>query len=100
MNKKANGTKTPTKKSKTNARVRKSNLDKKNSKDTVTKVVESKREVKWKMPKEGMTTDEKRSFRQAMRRKMRKMESELHKNPSNKLRREYKSFRKEVLLAP
>ena len=75
-------------------------LDKKNEKTTMTKVVESKRELKWKMPEEANTLEKKRAFRQRARNEMRKLESELLKNPSARLERKYKKFRREVLLVP
>lgn len=75
-------------------------IDEKNAKDTVTKVVKTKREVKWKLPAEVKTLKQKRAFRAKGRATLRKMESELLKNPTKKLEREYKRYRKEVLLVP
>lgn len=82
------------------AKSKKDQLDQKNVKETVAQVVKSTREMKWKLPKDCDTLKKKRAFRQANRTKLRKMESELLKSPSRKLKREYKALRKEVLLVP
>ena len=80
-----------------------SELDSKNVKDTVTKIVETKREMKYLYP-QGMDDQiEKKKYRQKVRNKVYKFEREIAKAEGKNLRsleREYKGYRKEVLLVP
>jgi len=76
------------------------NLDKGNAKETIRMIVESKKEVKWKLPQDVKSLKAKRAFRQKYRNELRNMESALLKSPTPKLHREYKSLRKQVLLVP
>lgn len=81
-------------------------LDKKNLKNTITKVVESKREVKYKYPEEvGDDQLKRKTFRSATRAKNEKFLAEIAdlkrtQKPTAKLEREYKEFRQKYYLVP
>ena len=100
----ANETKNPT----TTKKVVKANekeLDTKNIKDTVKQVVESEREIKYKYPEEIDNQLDRKAWRQKTRNKLRTMERAITKSEEGskekvKLEREYKAYRKEVLLVP
>ncbi|MAO08079.1 MAG: hypothetical protein CL596_05135 [Alteromonas sp.] len=89
----------------TRKKVNKKDLDQKNIKDTVTKVVETKRELKYDYPNEMKDTLKRKKFRQKVRNKINSFQLHLLKldeksKEYKKLDREYKSYRKEVLLVP
>lgn len=81
-------------------------LDKKNLKNTITKVVVSKREVKYKYPEEvGDDQLKRKTFRSATRAKNEKFLAEIAdlkrtQKPTAKLEREYKEFRQKYYLVP
>jgi len=103
-----NASKTKTSKAKATGtkakkKVSKKELDSKNVKDTVTKIVETKREMKYVYP-DGMTDQiEKKKYRQKVRNQIYKFDREIPKLEGKKLKaleREYAAYRKEVLQVP
>ena len=80
-----------------------SKTDAKNVKDTVTKIVESKREMKYVYPEAMDDQIEKKKFRQKVRNHIYKLERDIAKAEGKELKtleKEYKGFRKEVLQVP
>lgn len=102
----ATKTKATAKKSSSKSRAKKSNqaeLDKKNVKDTVTKTVETKRELKYNYPDGMKDTLERKRFRQKVRNKLYQYKrnlSDLKGKAKTKMEREYNGYRQEVLLVP
>jgi hypothetical protein len=89
-------------KNRSQAKVKKE-LDTKNVKDTIRQTVESSREIKYKYPEDCDNTLDKKSFRQQTRNKLKAMESAMLKadpKAKAKLEKEYKEYRKKVLLVP
>ena len=100
----ANETKTPTVTKKV-TKVNPKELDNKNIKDTVKQIVESEREIKYNYPKEIDNQLDRKAWRQKVRNQLRSMERAITKAEDGskekvKLEREYKAYRKEVLLVP
>ena len=100
----ANETKNPTTTKKV-AKVNTKELDTKNIKDTVKQVVESEREIKYNYPDDIDNQLDRKAWRQKIRNKLRAMERAITKAEDGskekvKLEREYKAYRKEVLLVP
>lgn len=84
-------------------KVAKKALDKKNIKNTIKKVVQSKREIKYNYPAKLTDILERKSWRQKVRSKIRNFEASFEKLKGKALstaRAEYKAYRKEVLLVP
>ena len=86
-------------------KVSKADLDSKNIKDTIKQVVESEREIKYKYPEEIDNQLDRKAWRQKVRNTLRAMERNISKAEDGskekvKLEREYKAYRKEVLLVP
>lgn len=81
----------------------KKELDSKNIKDTVKKTVESTREMKYNYPEDVVETTDRKSWRQKVRNKINSFELSIIKldgKEKAKKEKEYKSYRKEVLLVP
>lgn len=100
---KAKQTKKTNKGSKAKKTLSKKNLDSKNVKDTVTKVVETKREMKYIYP-DGMDDQvEKKKWRQKVRNKIYKFERDIQKLEGKEAKakeKKYATYRKEVLQVP
>ena len=78
-------------------------LDSKNVKDTVTKIVETKREMKYVYPTDMTDQIEKKKYRQKIRNQIYKFERKIAKAEGKELKslgRQYKAFRKEALQVP
>ena len=80
-------------------------LDTKNIKETVKQVVESEREIKYNYPAEIDNQLDRKAWRQKARNKLRLFERNIAKLEDGskekvKLEKEYKNYRKEVLLVP
>ncbi len=89
----------------TKKKVNKKDLDSKNIKDTVKKVVETKREMKYSYPEEMKDTLDRKKFRQKVRNKINSYQLQLLKldegsRDYKKLDKEYQAYRKQVLLVP
>lgn len=88
------------------SKIDKKELDSKNLKNTITKVVESKREVKYKYPEEIAGDQLKaKKWRAGIRSKNEKFLSEIAdlektNKPVDKIKKEYAKFRKENYLVP
>lgn len=81
----------------------KAQLDKDNVKDTVKKVVETQRELKYNYPEDMKDPMERKRFRQQVRNKLYKYERDIPNLKGKELTdltKEYNDYRKEVLLVP
>ena len=87
-------------------KVNKAELDQKNLKNTITKVVESKREVKYKYPEDlGDDQLKRKAFRSATRAKNEKFLSDIAdleraQKPTAAIKKQYKGFRTKFYLVP
>lgn len=80
-------------------------LDTKNIKDTVKQVVESEREIKYNYPAEIDNQLDRKAWRQKTRNKLNAMQLKITKAEDGskekaKLEKEYREYRKQVLLVP
>lgn len=94
-------------KTKTKKTISKEELDKRNVKKTIKKIITSEREIKYKYPEDLIGVLDRKAWRQRTRKKLENLELALaraketgEEKAIKKANKEYQKYRKEVLLVP